>query len=71
MRLSTILVPFLLMQGMAIILWQVLGGLLILWSLAAWLGAAPAILAFAMIRSQRSAPPEISVAGSRSRQMRE
>ena len=71
MRLSTIFVPFLLLQGLAIMLWQIVGGALFLWVLAAWLGAAPAVLAFAMIRSWRSEQSEMSVVGNRGQRARE
>ncbi len=67
MRLSTIFVPFLLLQGMAIVLWQIVGGALFLWVLTAWLGAAPAALFLATIRTRRSEQSEMSVAGRRQR----
>lgn len=72
MRLSTIFVPFLSLQGIAIALWQILGGSPFLWVFAAWVASAPAILAFAVIRSRRSEPnSEMSVAGHRRQRMRE
>ena len=71
MRLSTIFGPFLLLQGMAIILWQIVGGSLLLWVLAAWVGAAPAILVFAMIRSRRSEQSQMSLAGGGRQRLRE
>jgi uncharacterized membrane protein len=71
MRLSTIFVPFLLLQGIAVVLWQMVGGPVILWVIAAWLGAAPVILAIAMIRSRRNERSEMSLAGDRHQRIRD